>query len=142
MFNCFLSLSVSVPVSDACVNVLSIVVFFSLNFSFSDMFLFLKIICNLKYVLLAFFYSFLQVYLVIVTFIKYNSQIFNIFHSFKFIIFYFQMSYYFIFLSTIIYFVSWFLCSPNFLAMFSISTVINMLRKNSTLHLSDKIMTL
>ena len=42
VFNCFLSLFVSVQVSDAYVNVLSIVVFFSLNFSFFDMFLFLK----------------------------------------------------------------------------------------------------
>ena len=31
MFNCFLSLYVSVPVSDAHVNILSIIVFFSLN---------------------------------------------------------------------------------------------------------------
>ena len=37
MFNCFLSLFVSVQVSDAYVNVLSIIVFFSLNFSFFDM---------------------------------------------------------------------------------------------------------
>ena len=37
MFNCFLSLFVSVPVSDAYVNVLSIVVFFSLDFSFFDL---------------------------------------------------------------------------------------------------------
>jgi len=36
MFNCFLSLFVSVQVSDAYVNVLSIVVFFSHNFSFFD----------------------------------------------------------------------------------------------------------
>jgi len=43
MFNCSLSLFVSVPVSDAYVNVLSIVVFFIVNFSFFDMFLFLKI---------------------------------------------------------------------------------------------------
>ena len=42
MFNYFLSLSVSVPVSDAHVNVFSIVVFCSLNFSFFDMLLFLK----------------------------------------------------------------------------------------------------
>ena len=55
IFNCFLSLSVSVPVSDAYVNVLSVVVFFSHNFSFFDMFLFLKIFCSIKYVLLAFF---------------------------------------------------------------------------------------
>ena len=95
MFNCFLSLFVSVQVSDVFVSVLSIV-FFSLNISFFDMFLFLKNICSVKYVLLAYFkLSFLQVYLVIVTFIKYN--IFKIFHSFKFVIFYFQMSY-FIFL--------------------------------------------
>jgi uncharacterized membrane protein len=38
MFNCFLSFFVSVQVSDAYVNVLSIIVFFSLNFSFFDMF--------------------------------------------------------------------------------------------------------
>ena len=42
MFNCLLSFFVSVQVSDAYVNVLSIVVFFSLNFSFFDMFLFKK----------------------------------------------------------------------------------------------------
>jgi hypothetical protein len=53
MFNCFLSLSVNVPVSDAYANVLSIVVFFCLNFSFFHMFLFLKN-CSIKYVLLAF----------------------------------------------------------------------------------------
>jgi len=53
MFICFLSLFVSIQVSDAYVNVLSIVVFFSLNFSFSDIFLFLKNFCGIKYVLLA-----------------------------------------------------------------------------------------
>ena len=42
MFNCFLSLFVSVQVSDEYVNVLFIIVFFSLNFSFFNMFLFLK----------------------------------------------------------------------------------------------------
>jgi len=42
MFICFLSVFVSVQVSGAYINVLSIVVFFSLNFSFFDMFLFLK----------------------------------------------------------------------------------------------------
>jgi len=40
MFNWFLSAFVSVQVSDAYVNVLSIVVFFGVNFSFFDMFLF------------------------------------------------------------------------------------------------------
>jgi hypothetical protein len=39
-FICFLSLFVSVQVSDAYANVLSITVFFSLNFSLLDMFLF------------------------------------------------------------------------------------------------------
>ena len=73
MLNCFLSLFFIVQVSDAYVNVLSIVVFFSLNFSFFDVFLFLKICYSIKYVLLAFFYSFLQVYLVIFIFIKCNS---------------------------------------------------------------------
>jgi hypothetical protein len=42
-------------VSDAYVNILSTIVFFSLNFSFFDMFLFLKKCCSIKYVLLAFF---------------------------------------------------------------------------------------
>jgi hypothetical protein len=42
MFNCSLSLLVSVELSDARVNVLSIIVFFSVNFSFLDMFLFFK----------------------------------------------------------------------------------------------------
>jgi hypothetical protein len=55
MFNCFQSLFVSVQVSDAYVNVLSIIVFFSLNFSSFDMFLFLKNFCSIKYVLLAFY---------------------------------------------------------------------------------------
>ena len=55
MFNCFLSLSVSVPVSDAYVNVLPVVVFFSLNISFLDRFLFLTNFCSIKYVLLALF---------------------------------------------------------------------------------------
>ena len=44
-----------VQVSDAYVNVLCIVVFFSLNFNFFNMFLFLKNFCSIKYVLLAFF---------------------------------------------------------------------------------------
>ena len=55
MFNCFLSLFVSVQVSDAYVNFLFIIVFFSLNFSFFDIFLFLKNFCSIKYVSLAFF---------------------------------------------------------------------------------------
>ena len=42
MFNCFLSLFVSVQVSDVYVNVLSIIMFFSLNYNFFDMLLFLK----------------------------------------------------------------------------------------------------
>ena len=42
MFNCSLYLSVSVPVSDAPVSVLSVVVFFSVDFSLFVMFLFLK----------------------------------------------------------------------------------------------------
>ena len=42
MFNCFLCLFVSVQVFYAYVNVLSIIVFFSHNFSFFYMFLFLK----------------------------------------------------------------------------------------------------
>jgi len=73
MFNCFISLFVSVQVSDAYVNVLSIVVFFSFNFSFFDMFLFLKKIFVAQNIFCWHFYSFLQVYLVIVIFIKYNS---------------------------------------------------------------------
>jgi len=54
MFICFLSFFVSILVSDAYVKVLSIIVFFSLNFSFLDIFLFLKNFCSMKYVLLAF----------------------------------------------------------------------------------------
>jgi hypothetical protein len=42
MFNCFLSLFVSVELSYAYVKVLSIIVFFIINFSFLDMLLFLK----------------------------------------------------------------------------------------------------
>jgi len=50
MFNCFLSLFVSVQVSDEYVKVLSIVVFFGLNFSFFDMFFFQKIVaCAIIY---------------------------------------------------------------------------------------------
>jgi hypothetical protein len=55
MLNCSLSLFVSVEVADACVNVLSIIVFFSINCSFLDMFLFLKKFCSVKFVLLALF---------------------------------------------------------------------------------------
>jgi len=54
-FICFLSLFGSIQVSDAYVKVLSIIVFFSLNISFLDIFLFLKHFCCIKYVLLAFF---------------------------------------------------------------------------------------
>ena len=50
-----LSVSVSIQVSDAYIKVLSIIVFFSHNFSFLDIFLFLKNVCSMKYVLLAFF---------------------------------------------------------------------------------------
>ena len=46
---CFLSLFVSIQVSDAYVKVVSIIVFFSLNFSFLDIFLFLKYFCSIKY---------------------------------------------------------------------------------------------
>ena len=42
MFIFFLPLFVSAQVSDAYVKVCSIIVFFSLNFSFLDIFLFLK----------------------------------------------------------------------------------------------------
>ena len=43
MYICFHSLSVSMQVSDAYVKDLSIIVFFNINFSFLDIFLFLKI---------------------------------------------------------------------------------------------------
>jgi len=56
MFNCFLFLFVSVQVSYAYVNVLSIIVFFSLNYIF-DTFLLFKNFCFIKYVLLAFLFS-------------------------------------------------------------------------------------
>jgi len=55
MLVCFLSLFVSIQVSDAYVTILSIIVFFSINFSSFDTFLFLKNFCNMKYVLLVFF---------------------------------------------------------------------------------------
>jgi hypothetical protein len=51
----FLSLFVSIQVSDAYVKVLSIIVFYGINFSFLDMFLFLKKFCSIKYVFLALF---------------------------------------------------------------------------------------
>jgi hypothetical protein len=38
MLNCFLSLFVSIKVSDAYVNILSIIVFFSISFSFLGMY--------------------------------------------------------------------------------------------------------
>jgi len=72
MFNCFLSVFVSVQVSDAYINVFSIIVFFSLNFSFLDMFLFFKKKFWHKIYYVSIF-SFFQVYLVIVIFINYNS---------------------------------------------------------------------
>ena len=53
MFNRFLFLSVSVQFSNAYVNVLSIVVFLSLDFSFFDMFLFLKNFLSIYILLLA-----------------------------------------------------------------------------------------
>jgi hypothetical protein len=43
MFICFLSLFVRIQFSDAHANVLSVIVFFSLNFSFLDMFYFKKL---------------------------------------------------------------------------------------------------
>jgi hypothetical protein len=45
MFICLLPLFVSVQLSDAYVKVLSIIVFFSLNYSFLDKFLFLNNLC-------------------------------------------------------------------------------------------------
>ena len=59
IFNCFLCVSVSVQVSDAYINVLSSIVFFSLNFSFFHMFLFLKKFCTIIYVFFSIFNSFL-----------------------------------------------------------------------------------
>jgi hypothetical protein len=72
---------------------LSIIVFFSLTFSLLDIFLFLKIFCSTKYVLLTFF-SFLYIYIVIVVFIGNNTWIFKIFSSFKCVIFYCSLSYF------------------------------------------------
>jgi len=58
VFISFLCLFVSIQHSDAYVKVLSIIVFFSLNFSFFRyIFLFLKNVSSIKYVLLAFFLS-------------------------------------------------------------------------------------
>jgi hypothetical protein len=71
MFICFQSLVVSIQVSDTYVNVSSITVFFSINFGFFGVFLFLKNFCSINYV--SIFYSFLKVYLVIVIFINYDS---------------------------------------------------------------------
>jgi hypothetical protein len=48
MSNHFLPLFVSVKVSDTYVNILSIIVLFSINFNFLDMFLFLKKFCSIK----------------------------------------------------------------------------------------------
>ena len=55
MYFCSLSLFVSIQVSDAYVEGLSIIVLFSLNYSFLDICIFLKKICSINYVLLAFF---------------------------------------------------------------------------------------
>ena len=49
MIICFLSLSVSIQVSDAYIEDLSIIVFFNINFSFLAIFLFLKYFYNMKY---------------------------------------------------------------------------------------------
>jgi len=127
MFNCFLSLFVTVPVSDAFVNILSIVVFFSVNFSFFDIFLFLKNFCSIKYVLLALsILTYKSIWLLLSSltitakYLKFSTLSNLWFFIFKCpILFFFKL----FFLSTIIYFVfSWFIRSPNFLAMFSIST--------------------
>jgi len=72
MLICFLSVFVSVQASDAYVNILSIIVLFSLNFGSFEMFLFLKFFYH-KICFVSIFYYFLQVYLVIVIFIKYKS---------------------------------------------------------------------
>ena len=53
MFIRFLSLFVSIQISDAYVKDLSVIVLFNLNFSFIDTFLFLKRFYSVKYVLLA-----------------------------------------------------------------------------------------
>ena len=119
MFNCFLS--IIVQVSDAYVNILSIVVFFILNFSFFDMFLFLKYFCSIKNVLVAFFILSCKSIWSLLSSLSITREYLN-FSLFQ--IFYFQMSHFkLFFLCTIIYIVfSWFICSLNFLAMFSIST--------------------
>jgi hypothetical protein len=50
-----MSLFVSIQVSDAYVKGLSVIVFFSLTFSYLDIFLILNYFGSIKYVLLAFF---------------------------------------------------------------------------------------
>ena len=55
MFICFLSLFVSIQVSDAYVNVMSIIMFFNLNLFSLVCFYFKKNVCIMKYVLLVFF---------------------------------------------------------------------------------------
>jgi len=52
MFICFLSLFVSIQVTDGYVDVLSIVVLFNLNFSFFRCVFIFKKFCSMKYVLL------------------------------------------------------------------------------------------
>jgi 4-hydroxybenzoate polyprenyltransferase len=61
MVNCFLSLFVSVEVSDAYVNVLCIIVFFLYILVFY-MFLFLKKFCSIKCALLTFLFSSVSVF--------------------------------------------------------------------------------
>jgi len=77
MFNCFLSLFVSVQVSDAYFNVLSIVVLFSLNFSLIDMFLFLKVFCNISIPFCIYIYIYFNNFSPKTTSLKEHSNLIN-----------------------------------------------------------------
>ena len=116
---CFLSLFVSIQVSYAYVKVLFIIVFFSLNFSFLDIFLFLKNLCSTKYVLLAFFilscnpiWWLLSALSTTPKHLKFPTL--SNYFLFLIVLFCFAL----FFCSTIIHFVFlWFMCRPNCLAM-------------------------
>ena len=117
----------SIQVSDAYVKVLSVIVFFGDNFSVLGIFLFLNNFCSVKYVLLAFFilscksvWRLLSSLSITPRHLKYSALSTVQFFTFNCpVLFCFELFFH----STIICFVfPWFMCSNNFLAMFSIST--------------------
>jgi len=88
MFIWFVSHFVSIQVSDAHVTLLSIIVFFNLNFSFLDIFLFIKNFCGMKYVLQAFFILSCKFIWCLLSSLSIITEHLKMFNSFKCIIFY------------------------------------------------------